>query len=330
MNSNINKTPLVSISCITYNHANYIRDAIEGFLMQKTNFSIEILIHDDASTDGTEEIIREYEAKFPNIIKPLYENENQWIRNRRGSSVFNFPRAKGKYIAMCEGDDYWNDSMKLQKQVDFLEANKDYSLCFHSAQVINEESKKVIYNQRSHWGNRTFSSATIIEGGGSFVPTASMIFPKSIIHDLPPVLSFDNKPVGDLFFAINCALNGKAYYIDQLMSTYRVHETNWSYNIGGASNSIKRYEHHLKIIEAVEKINTYTNFKYKKPIEKLISKEIKAILIEKKINKIDFKNEQQLYNQLDILDKVDLHFMKRIPKISWFYKKLRNFWKFIF
>jgi len=98
--------PLASISCITFNHVKYIRDALNGFLMQKTNFPIEILIHDDASTDGTEEIIREYEGKYPEIIKPLYEKENQWGKGRRGSAIFNFPRTKGKYIAMCEGDDY--------------------------------------------------------------------------------------------------------------------------------------------------------------------------------------------------------------------------------
>lgn len=120
--------PLVSINCITYNHCKYIRDAIEGFLMQRTNFPVEILIHDDASTDGTAEIIREYEKQYPNIIRPLYEEENQWVKGRRGSMVFNFPRALGKYIAFCEGDDYWTDPYKLQKQVDFLESHPDYGL----------------------------------------------------------------------------------------------------------------------------------------------------------------------------------------------------------
>ena len=112
---------MVSICCITYNHAPFIRQCLDGFIMQKTDFAFEVLIHDDASTDGTEEIIREYEARYPEIIKPLYEVENQWIKGRRGSKVFNFPRAQGKYIALCEGDDYWTDPFKLQKQVDFGE-----------------------------------------------------------------------------------------------------------------------------------------------------------------------------------------------------------------
>ncbi len=121
--------PLVSISCLTYNHVNYIKETLDSFLMQKTNFEFEVLIHDDASTDGTEEIIREYTKKHPSIFKPLYEEVNQWSLGRRGSSVFNFPRAKGKYVALCEGDDYWTDPLKLQKQVDLMEKHDHASMC---------------------------------------------------------------------------------------------------------------------------------------------------------------------------------------------------------
>lgn len=125
--------PLVSICCITYNHAPFIRKAIEGFLMQKTNFPIEILIHDDCSTDGTTEIVREYAEMYPDVIKPLYETENQYPKvGTAGIDMFNYGRAQGKYIAYCEGDDYWTDPLKLQKQVDWMEANPEYSVCFHT------------------------------------------------------------------------------------------------------------------------------------------------------------------------------------------------------
>jgi glycosyltransferase involved in cell wall biosynthesis len=129
MHQNPSNTPLVSIACITYNQAAFIREAIEGFLMQKTNFCFEIIIHDDASTDGTDQIIREYELQYPDLIFPIYQTENQYSKGvRRFLATFLLPQAKGKYIAFCEGDDYWIDQYKLQKQVDFLEANPEYGL----------------------------------------------------------------------------------------------------------------------------------------------------------------------------------------------------------
>ncbi|HHX61228.1 MAG TPA: glycosyltransferase [Epulopiscium sp.] len=107
------KTPLVSICCLAYNHEKFIRQALDGFIMQESNFPIEVLIHDDASTDDTANIIREYEKKYPEIIKPIYQTENQYSKGVGISVTYNFPRAKGKYIAMCEGDDYWTDPYYL-------------------------------------------------------------------------------------------------------------------------------------------------------------------------------------------------------------------------
>jgi glycosyltransferase involved in cell wall biosynthesis len=131
--------PLVSICCITYNHEKYIRETIEGFLIQKTKFPIEIIIHDDASADNTANIIREYEKKFPHLITAIYQKENQYSKGVRSITVkFTFPIARGKYIALCEGDDYWTDPYKLQKQVDFLEANPEYTFTFHDAVFLNQ------------------------------------------------------------------------------------------------------------------------------------------------------------------------------------------------
>ena len=132
------ETPLVSICCLAYNHAQFIRKCLDGFLMQQTDFPIEILIHDDCSTDGTIEIIQEYTAKYPDLIFPLYEDENQYSRGGAGKmDLYNYRRARGKYIAYCEGDDYWTDPLKLQKQVDFMEANSDYSVCFHNFEIYD-------------------------------------------------------------------------------------------------------------------------------------------------------------------------------------------------
>lgn len=123
--------PIVSICCLTYNHSPYIRQCLDGFVMQKTTFPVEVLIHDDASTDGTQDIIREYECKYPDLIKPIYQTENQYSKGVKVSLVYNYSRVRGKYVALCEGDDYWTDPYKLQKQVDFLENHPDYVMCSH-------------------------------------------------------------------------------------------------------------------------------------------------------------------------------------------------------
>lgn len=133
--TNKDQVPLVSICCITYNHAPFIKQCLDGFLMQKTTFPIEILIHDDASTDGTDDIIREYASAYPGVIFPLFEVENQYSKpGHKHMDLYNYERAKGKYIAYCEGDDYWTDPLKLQRQVNFLEAHEDYSVCWHRYQ----------------------------------------------------------------------------------------------------------------------------------------------------------------------------------------------------
>lgn len=134
--------PLVSICCITYNHAPFIRKCLDGFLMQETSFPIEILVHDDASTDGTDGIIREYAKKYPTLFFPLFETENQYGKgNQNVIDFYNYRRARGKYIAYCEGDDYWTDPLKLQKQIDFMESHPAFSVCFHRCQYFDERNE---------------------------------------------------------------------------------------------------------------------------------------------------------------------------------------------
>ena len=139
-------SPLVSICCVTYNHAPFIRKCLDGFLMQQTTFPVEILIHDDASTDSTDSIIREYAAKYPDKIFPLFEEENQYSKPcHKQLDWYNYERVRGKYIAYCEGDDYWTDPLKLQKQVDFMETHLEYSACFHNFHCNDSRSDQVIY-----------------------------------------------------------------------------------------------------------------------------------------------------------------------------------------
>ena len=218
---------VVSISCITYNHAPYIRQCLDGFLMQKTNFAIEVLIHDDASTDGTTEIIKEYEAKYPDIIKPIYEEENQWVKGRRGSAVFNFPRAKGKYIALCEGDDYWTDPLKLQRQVDFLEENQDYVLTSHYYIQYFQELQRygdILPSQLK--GNIIYNLQDFISYKCWYTQPLTTVFRRSALN-LEHYSKFNCSKDVTLFYLL--LKEGKGLLMDDVMGCYRINKTGvWS------------------------------------------------------------------------------------------------------
>lgn len=211
-----NNPIVVSISCITYNHAPFIRQCLDGFMMQKTDFAFEVLIHDDASTDGTTEIIKEYEARYPDVIKPIYEEENQWVKGRRGSAVFNFPRARGKYIALCEGDDYWTDPLKLQKQVDFLEENLDYLMCSHFREVYNQNTNELSFNEELR--GVVYDLNSLITGEWFFQPV-TVVFRKSACDESLT----KHKVITDVILYYHILKKGKGICLPEKMAVYRIH-----------------------------------------------------------------------------------------------------------
>lgn len=227
----------VSVCCITYNHAPYIRQCLDGFLMQKTDFKYEVLIHDDASTDGTEEIIREYEAKYPDIIKPLYEKENQWVLGRRGSKTFNYPRAKGKYIALCEGDDYWIDPYKLQKQVDFLEQNKGYGLVRTNFDAFYQKSNRY---QKNFLGSRPIKDTFIdyLENAW-FAGTCTWLFRSVYIED---IYSFPKFNIGDYPLILNISAQSKIKCLECTTSVYRILENSASHHSSNVARMAPYYD----------------------------------------------------------------------------------------
>ncbi len=212
---------LVSIIAIAYNQEKYIRDCLDGFLMQKTNFKFEVLIHDDAATDGTTEIIREYEHKYPDIVKPIYETENQFSKGISIYRAYNIPRISGKYVAVCEGDDYWTDPYKLQKQVDFLEANPDYSLCFHPGEVIYEgyDDRKGYILPTYEYIQNGFTFENLLKY--NFIMANSVMYrwgfnDKNILDVYP-----DGFLPNDWYLHLLHAKLGKIGYINEIMSVYR-------------------------------------------------------------------------------------------------------------
>ncbi|TDT43467.1 glycosyltransferase involved in cell wall biosynthesis [Halospina denitrificans] len=219
--------PLVTIQCITFNHRSFLDDAINGFLMQETNFPFEILIHDDASTDGTRELIEEYQAKYPRIIKTVLQSENQYSQGRRALSFLHH-KSHGKYIAVCEGDDYWTDKKKLQIQVDFLERHPDYVISGHDAFVIDENSKELTLSKLSNSHKKDYTGDELSKSN-ALILTMSWVY-RNIIPDFAPERNFVRN--GDKFLISILGRYGKSHFHDEIQpAAYRIHSGGvWSYS----------------------------------------------------------------------------------------------------
>lgn len=215
----------VSICCLAFNHEPFIRQCLDGFVSQKTSFAFEVLIHDDASTDKTAEIIREFEQKYPEIIKPIYQTENQYSKGVSVTRKYNLSRAKGEYIAICEGDDYWIDPVKLQKQVDFLDSHPEYTLT-HSDTNIHVNRTDKIYSGINKIKNRTINSGDVFLDK---LETNFRIFTCTTLfrNDKKIFTYFDehkNYLQGDLILFLELSKAGLVKYFDDCMATYRINQ----------------------------------------------------------------------------------------------------------
>lgn len=222
--------PVVSICCVTYNHERFIRDCLNGFLIQETTFPVEILIHDDASTDRTADVIKEYEKVYPYLIKAVYQKENKWSKGIRPNPEFNFPRAKGKYIAFCEGDDYWSSKEKLQRQFDILEENPWIKVCFHKVFILKDrEVNKALISVPVNLGKDVFSCKEITKT--NIIPTCSVLAVRDAVTETPDW--FYRLPMNDWPRWVMACKDGCAYIINSEMGVYRIHD-------GGAWSTLSK------------------------------------------------------------------------------------------
>lgn len=279
MQDSIAEKVLVSVQCLVYNHASYLRQCLDGFVMQKTSFKYEVIVHDDASTDGSSDIIREYAQKFPNIFKVIIQHQNVYSKGISPTKKYVLPLCTGKYIAMCEGDDYWTDPYKLQKQVDFLESHPDYSMCCHGADVLNETLREVDcacehMTTREYFPDDAFPTWQI--------PTASIVYKKKEV-DTYTLKNADSFMAGDVVLILKCMHVGRVWGMSEHMSVYRMNQggaTSQSLDMNG---QLRLCRHYQALIQNFPKINTdychryiamthYTNFRQsKKFIIKIMS-----------------------------------------------------------
>jgi len=301
----------VSIIMLTYNHEKYIAQAIESVLAQKTDFSYELIIGEDCSTDRTREIVFQYQKKCPKVIRVITSKKNVGMRK---NSLRVLKSARGKYIAHCEGDDYWCDPLKLQKQVAIMEADPSISMCFHAViyEYANPSRKKKTV--RYHKGNHFFSIKDVIIKEGYFYKILSAMVNRSIFNNMPAW--YHESPVGDSALSLLAALNGRIFYLNKLMAVYRLGVSgSWSQKMFYNPEAHKEYI--LELIRTRKMANQCTHYSYHKYFCKRIGKNIRHLILRNKLTKKEFQKLKDdyfhllsTYNRMviSILNVINAHF----------------------
>ena len=323
--------PMVSIVCTTYNHEKFIANAIDSFLMQVTDFDFEILIGEDCSTDKTRKIVDEYAKLNPNKITLVTSEKNVGAMQ---NFYRLFQRSKGKYIAICEGDDFWIDPLKLQKQVDYLEENPECTLCFHNGEVVDSLNKKLdrlvvpwLKNNKKYFGDKSkrYTAGELALLG--YIPTASFLFPKFLLEN-PPEWSF-RSVVGDNVIKLITASHGYAYYMNEVMSSYRI-------GVGGSATTSwlkenntkeKQIRHNQRFIELFDNFNEYSCGKFEVELDhaKRIF-EFQNCVIQGEWRNIKSTRYKEVYELLNQTEKIKIFFNCSFPAV---YSKLIVMKRFI-
>ena len=217
---NAKEKPVVSFACVTYMHASYILDTLYGFVKQQTNFPFEIVCYDDCSSDGTREIIQAFASRYPKIVRTVFPKKNQRSLGIKPLFDILIPLCRGRYIAACEGDDYWSDPQKIQKQADFLERHMEYSVTTHSIANIDSDGELLDLDWLPAFYRRDFTEQEVRTVWCS-VQIQAMMF-RNVIQEMP--LEMKKAPTGDVFFSSIIGCHGKSKYLPDIKpSMYRQH-----------------------------------------------------------------------------------------------------------
>ena len=310
----------VSILCLAYNHEKYLEKCLDSLVNQKTNFKYEILVHDDCSTDSSKEIIERYYKKHPKKIIPVYEKENQYSKGVKINKDILIPKMKGKYFCFCEGDDYWIDENKLQKQYDFMERNKDYKLCIHNSIAVDKNGNE-LYKINPLVNGGDLKCEDFIKNGGGFVSTNSLFSYSYLAKNLPNY--FDYLTV-DYVWQIYLSSIGKNYCFKEHMSAYRI-ESEGSWTSRMLSNIDKLIEFKRRIINVLTLINDEMHFKYDEIIKKtIISQEFAILELQKDYKSMKKNKYKEVYKSRPLKIKMKYFLDEHFPSFYNFLRRLRS------
>lgn len=308
--------PEVSVICIAYNQRDYICRCLDSIFGQVTDFPYEVIVHDDASTDGTAEIIRSYSKKYPDKLIPILEKENQF---KLGKNITQLTSryARGKYIALCECDDWWTDSSKLQIQFNYMEKRPDCALCTHSVTCYDGNNGNIIGEFRASESDRDFDTNEVILGGGGLFGTNSMFY-RSDFRELPE--EFLNWGVGDYPTTIYLSLCGNVHYINQSLSAYRFcAKGSWSEKYQDKDIAI---DSNILLISGLRRIQKVYFGQFDDAIEQIIMEtKVNNAVLNKDIKAVFLGDLRDYFRSLGSVSKLKLCLRFFFPS---FYKFLSN------
>lgn len=271
------QSPLAVVSVATYNQASMIRQCLDSIISQKTTFPYLVVVHDDASTDGTTEIVREYEATHPHLIQAIYETENQYSKLPNALYTFIEQTTKGRatYVALCEGDDYWTAPDKLQLQIDFLESHPEYSMVCSDCSVITPQGE---LDWKRYEEDSDITPEAMISGGGGYICTPSIVYRNSIMEHYPEECK--RCTPADFPLQIFAVLNGKVRYIARKLAAYRfMHEHSWGASQAALFSPAKISIWH-NFYDMMRHMDTYSTKKYHQVFRAYISQSIMSTYVD--------------------------------------------------
>lgn len=318
----------VSVVCITYNQGLYVDKMLKSIVDQKTNFEYEILIHDDASSDDTQKIIMKYAKQYPKLVKPVLQKDNQYSKGINPNIAYNYPRVQGKYIAYCEGDDFWNNPNKLQKQYDAMEMNGKCSLCVHDVQCIYQNGKMSnmkfppIKIKEGIISSRDYMRLELRDAGWLF-QTSSYFIRTDVIRKF--VQEYNNRyPVGDLALVLFSLQYGNCYYLNETMSCYRLNSGGYMSNLMSRE---KRIMHCKKMIEGHLDFDCRTDQRYHNYFEYAIrNKEVEILILEKKYREIFQSKYKFIRKKMNFRKKMLIRMGCFFPQIADLLERKKNGW----
>ena len=317
----------VSVLCATYNHEEYLRQTLDSFVNQKTDFPFEVLVNDDASTDSTGDIIREYAARYPEIIRPFYQTENLYSRRINLYDVVFFPACRGEYIAVCEGDDYWNDPEKLQLQVYWLDAHPEYSACVHnSIGRFTDQPDKVLFAQD---GDRDIPFEQVVQGMSHAYHTSSILARREFILNPPDYrdVAYHQGYFTDYAVGVRLGLSGKVRFLDRCMSVYRIgsNPSAWSKGVGQEYHKLKRFvSGEIAMLKTVKQ-HPLTPEQEAAIDQVLLEREYELLYIEGRVDEMVKPPYDKIHKSMGKGRIISTEIKRRLPHLHRLYRKRRGY-----